>query len=159
MFKIIYGDTEVPLEDFKHTSKSLNIPETEAKLNIAIALLTALDPFAKDILNMDLHSAELQQHLEVLEGYAKLYEWAVVNRAEYPQQNISAGPAWNQTQVNPYAAPNPYAQPMPQYMQPQPVGVMTGPYGPMPVPVTQAAGMTMAANPFGNNQPRGLFGV
>ena len=161
IFKAIYGDTVTPLEDFKYTSKSLNIPETEAKLNIAIALFTALDPFAKDITNQDLHSAELQQHLEVLEGYAKLYEWAVVNRAEYPQQNINAGPAWNQTQANPYAAPNPYAQPMPQYMQtqPQPVGVMAGPYGPMPVPVTQAAGMTVAVNPFNSNQPRGLFGV
>jgi len=162
IFKTIYGDTQVPLEDFKYTSKNLNIPETEAKLNIVIALLTSLDPFATDILNQELHSAELQQHLEVLEGYAKLYEWAVVNRAEYPQQNINAGPAWNQTQAaNVYTAPNPYAQPMPQYVQPQPqpVGMMS-PYGPMPVPVTQAAGMTVAASPFGTaNQPRGLFGV
>ena len=161
VFKAIYGDTTTPLEDFKYTSKSLNIPETEAKLNIAIALFTSLDPFAKDILNMDLHSAELQAHLEVLEGYAKLYEWAVVNRAEYPQQNVNAGPAWNQQQAaNPYVAPpNPYAQPMPQYVQPQPVGQMMSPYGPMPVPVTQAAGMSSAVNPFGSNQPRGLFGV
>jgi len=160
VFKMIYGNTETPLEDFKYTSKSLNIPETEAKLNIAIALFIALDPFAKDILNLDLHSQELQNHLQVLEGYAKLYEWAVVNRAEYPQQNINAQPAWNTQPTNPYAIPNPYAQPVPQYVQPQPIGqVAAGPYGAVPVPVTQAAGMTVAVNPFAPQQQRGLFGV
>lgn len=159
VFKLIYGDTETPLEDFKYTSKNLNIPETEAKLNIAIALFTSLDPFAKDILNIDLHSAELQQHLQVLDGYAKLYEWAVVNRAEYPQQNMNAGPVWNTPATNPYAAPSPYLQQVPQYAQPQQVTQMPNPYGAVPMPVTQAAGMTVAVNPFGQPQQRGLFGV
>ena len=158
VFLEIFGDAA--MEDFKYTSKSINIPETEAKLNIAIALFAALDPFAKDILNQDLHSAELQAHLEVLEGYAKLYEWAVVNRAEYPQTQMNRGPAWNQTQANPYGVqPNPYAQPKPTYAQPQPITQAASPYGAVPVPVTQAAGMSVAPNPFGYSQPRGMFGV
>ena len=157
IFVDIFGEDR-EMGDFKYTSKNLNIPETEAKLNIAIALYSALDPYAKDILNQDLHSAELREHLEVLEGYAKLYEWAVVNRAEYPQQNMNAGPAWNQPQANMYGMQNPFAQPVPQYMQPQPVSA-AGPYGPMPMPVTQAAGMMSGVSPFGPNQPRGLFGV
>ena len=160
IFATIFGNTDTPLEDFKHTSKSINIPETEAKLTIIIALLTALDPFAKDVLSIDLHSDELQQHLQVLDGYAKLYEWAVVNTAEYQSQQQPAGPVWGAMQQQSYTMQNPYAQPQQQCVAPQPVTAATsGVYGPIPVPVTQAAGLSVSFNPFTGQQPRGLFGV
>lgn len=101
MFKEIFRDD---LDSYRYQAKLLDIPETDAKLHVIIGLLTTLDPYAQDLLNKDLHSAELQAHLDVLEGYAKLYAWV-----------------GNQTDFKPaQPAMSPYGQPMgptaPQYL-------------------------------------------
>ena len=127
VFNEMLGDEQ--LADFKYTSKILDIPETEAKLHIFVAIVESLDPYSNDILNIDLHSAELREHLDFLPGYAKLYEWAVVNMTTEPA-------------VSPYQT-SMYQQPLvAQWGPPQ-----QGPYGSQsmypsgPVPVTTAAGI------------------
>lgn len=67
--------TEEISETYTYTAKILAIPETDAKLHVIVGLLGALDPWCRDVLGVNLHKAELEEHLEALEGYAKLYAW------------------------------------------------------------------------------------
>jgi len=95
IFSAIFGPDK-EMEDYRYKAKLLNIPETEAKLNVDVAILDALNPYSKDILKRDLHTAELKAHLEVLEGYSHLYEWATANRVEQPKAQTPMMPPWQQ---------------------------------------------------------------
>ena len=99
IFQEIFGSDD--LSEYKYRAKILDIPETEAKLAIAIALITHLGPFAKDFLGKDLHEQELNAHFEVLEGYSKLYAWAAVGNdttSRYAPASAGAVVPWNQAQ-------------------------------------------------------------
>lgn len=129
IFEEIYGSTD--LGDYKYRAKLINIPETEAKLAVSIAILKAVGPYARDILGKDLHENELEQHMEVLEGYSRLYAWAPVN------QEVSNKQA-QQTSTPPWATQN---------------SIVPLPTGNVPIPVT-ATGPSML--PFGQSMGMGV---
>ena len=100
IFLEIFGSAD--LAEYKYKAKILDIPETEAKLTVYIALITHLGPYARDFLNKDLHEEELNQHLEVLEGYSKLYAWASVSNDNRSKNGQTISPFAPQ-RINPYA--------------------------------------------------------
>lgn len=166
IFTEIFGSTD--LSDYRYRAKLINIPETEAKLNVAVALLHAIDPFARDILGKELHSMELSQHLEVLEGYSRLYAWAPVNNDTKP--TVPAQAPWA---TNPYA-PIAAGSTVPSGFAPLPAAAptMAAPYMPQPAaynPIMSGVAVPVTADLYGNNpylpgcQPQdsasGLFGV
>ena len=69
-----FGTTELENE-FVYQAKSVTIPETDAFLNVLIGIIRTVGTWIKDITGQDLHQHELSEHMEVLEGYAKLYAW------------------------------------------------------------------------------------
>lgn len=166
IFVEIFGSTD--LSDYRYRAKLINIPETEAKLNVSIALLRALDPFARDILGKDLHTMEMEQHLEVLEGYSRLYAWAPVNQDTNGVNPPNTTP-WSNTQYAPVPvsaspvpagfAPIPGTAPV--YGSPVPAGnpLTSG----MVVPVTNdiyaAAGYGLGLGGQPQDSASGIFGV
>ena len=165
IFQEIYGSDD--LSEYKYRAKILDIPETEAKLAVAIALISHLGPFAKDFLGKDLHEQELNAHFEVLEGYSKLYAWATVNTDTTKYTNTSS--------VMPWAAPaSPYPMmPATAYPGTTPMSTMTpaattetgaikmSSYGGIAVPVTNDMYQPFGYNMNDPNLPqtaRGLFG-
>lgn len=69
------------LEDsYTYTSQMTGVPETDAKLNIVIGVIKDIEPYVKDILDIDLNYAKLSEHMANIEGYGKLYSWAVLRR-------------------------------------------------------------------------------
>lgn len=104
VFTAIFGDPNELDNNYSYTATILSIPETECKLKVSAAVLRDLDQYSKDILNRDLHGAELCKHMELLEGYSALYAWAGGNRTvtvtspqPQPQRTISA-PPWGPAQ-------------------------------------------------------------
>lgn len=165
IFQEIFGSDD--LSEYKYRAKILDIPETEAKLAVAIALISHLGPFAKDFLGKDLHEAELNAHFEVLEGYSKLYAWATVSN---DTQKSTAAPS-----VMPWAAPAPYpvmptapvyGTPAPMPIAPSSATTETGAikmssYGGIAVPITNDMYQSFGYNNMNPNLPqtaRGLFG-
>jgi hypothetical protein len=165
IFQEIFGSDD--LSEYKYRAKILDIPETEAKLAVAIALISHLGPFAKDSLGKDLHEAELNAHFEVLEGYSKLYAWATVSN---DTQKSTAAPS-----VMPWTAPSPYpvmptapayGAPAPMPVAPSSATTETGAikmsaYGGIAVPVTNDMYQSFGYNNMNPNLPqtaRGLFG-
>ena len=168
IFSEIFG--AIDLEQYRYRSKLINIPETEAKLAVSISLITALGPWARDVLGKDLHEQELNQHLEVLEGYSRLYAYAAVAQDTSNKYAPPSAAPW---------APAPMAGLVPMggtpvtgtYGQPNtaPISTIGGSipisqYGGMGVPVTaDLYGSTPFATPSGvpivNDAATGLFGV
>lgn len=165
IFTEIFGSTD--LADYRYRAKLLNIPETEAKLAVSIALIRQLGPFAKDFLGKDLHEQELSDHFDVLEGYSRLMAWAPVNNetsnkyaspTEVPWAN-AASPAPGMVPMS--AIPG--ASTIPANMVPMTAPIapnaitetgqvkMSG-YGGTGIPVTQEGGYT--PYPFGAMWPR-----
>lgn len=89
---------------YTYTAKILSIPETDAKLHVIIGLLSAMDPWCRDLLGIELHGKELEEHLEALEGYARLYAFVTQTVAE-PDNAPSVAP-WNQNTPMAYSAQN-----------------------------------------------------
>lgn len=167
IFQEIYGSDD--LSEYKYRAKILDIPETEAKLAVAIALLSHLGPFAKDFLGKDLHEAELNAHFEVLEGYSKLYAWAAVGTDTTSRYaTTSAVVPWNPVQT-PYGAPVASAYPTAPMMPTAPTTATTetgaikmSAYRGIGVPVTNDMYQPFGFNPQDPNLPptaRGMFGV
>lgn len=94
------GTSDIP-GTYTYTAKLLGIPETDAKLHVIIGLLSAMDPWSRDLIGMDLHREELEEHLDGLEGYAKLYAW-VTQTVEKEVQQPSLAP-WQQNTPMGYA--------------------------------------------------------
>jgi hypothetical protein len=80
LFREFFG-TEDLFEDYVYTAKIMSIPETDAKLHVIIALVKAIGPLTRDVRGCDLHENELQEHLDILEGYSELYAWVNVSNA------------------------------------------------------------------------------
>lgn len=162
IFKEIFGSED--LSEYKYRAKLLDIPETEAKLAVAIALITHLGPFARDFLGKNLHEQELNQHFEVLEGYSKLYAWAAVNNDTQSKYAPAAPavPPWPQAQY-----------PQVGFQQQQPISTIPAPtnasgaiplsqYRGMGVPVTSDMYQPFGYNMMNPNVPqtaRGMFGI
>ena len=94
------GTDDIP-GTYVYTAKLLGIPETDAKLHVIIGLISAMDPWSRDILGMDLHREELEEHLDALEGYAKLYAW-VTQTVEKSAPQTSIAP-WQRNTPMAYA--------------------------------------------------------
>ena len=168
IFMEIFGSDD--LSEYKYRSKILDIPETEGKLAVSIALISHLGPFAKDFLGKDLHEAELNAHFEVLEGYSKLYAWATVNNDTMSKSAAPVAPApWPQPAA-PYGVQPGY--PMMQPMSaPAPVAttstgeIKMSAYRGMGVPATNDMYPQNYGFGMGINNPnipptaRGLFGL
>lgn len=104
---------------YTYTAKLLGIPETDAKLHVIIGLLSAMDPWSRDLCGIDLHREELEEHLDALEGYAQLYAWVTQTvEKTVPQQTLAP---WQQN------------TPMAYNQQPQLVPATAG-LGAPPVP-------------------------
>ena len=56
-----------------YTASLLNIPETEAKLQVIVSTAMRMEPFTKLFLDRDLQADELKDHLKLLAGYNKLH--------------------------------------------------------------------------------------
>ena len=75
---------------YTYTAKLLGIPETDAKLHVIIGLLSAMDPWSRDLCGINLHREELEEHLDALEGYAQLYAWVTQTvEKTTPQQTLA----------------------------------------------------------------------
>ena len=86
--------TDDMTETYSYTAKILAAPETDAKLHVIIGVLKALDPWCRDLLGINLHGDELEEHLDALEGYVKLYAFVTQTVAE--QEKASSIAPWNQ---------------------------------------------------------------
>ena len=64
-----FENTEV----LSYTATLLNIPETEAKLQVIVSALMRMAPYAKLFLDKNLKVDELEQHMKLLTGYNKLH--------------------------------------------------------------------------------------
>lgn len=124
VIKILFDEFFDSVDDFEDTYKYqatiLSIPETDAKLHVIIGLVNAIGPLYRDITGKDLHEKELEQHLEVLEGYAKLYSWAAVSNDKVVMPQSTALPWQTQSSggfvpITTATAPMTYG-----YMPPQP---------------------------------------
>ncbi len=137
IFIELFGSND--LSEYKYRAKLLDLPETEAKLTVAIALITAIGPLCRDILQRDLCEVELNQHLELLEGYSKIYAYAnMATETSSKQLAMSQQAApWQQQAVPPYGVapqqtgyfmqPQPAYQPVMYQQQQQPIDL--GTYG------------------------------
>ena len=96
-----------PSEILSYTATLINIPETEAKLQVIISTIMRMSPYLKLLLNKDVHAEELAEHLKLLNGYNKLHLYLNADNT-YP---IS-----NNTQQQPLV--NPIGKPLLQYQQP-----------------------------------------
>ena len=167
IFTEIFGSTD--LEQYRYRSKLINIPETEAKLAVSVSLITAIGPWARDVLGKDLHEQELNQHMEVLEGYSRLYAYAAVAQdtsSKYaPPAAAPRAPAPMPGLV-PMGVPNTgtYGQPNSAPISTIGGSIPISQYGGMGVPVTaELYGQTGFATPNGmmaaGDAATGLFGV
>ena len=86
--------TDDVTETYVYTAKILAAPETDAKLHVIVGVLKALDPWCRDLLGIDLHGEELEEHLDALEGYVKLYAFVTQTVSE-PERTTAVAP-WNQ---------------------------------------------------------------
>lgn len=66
-------DEDTPV--IEYTATLLNIPETEAKLQVIISTLVLLEPYYKLFIGGTLHASELCEHVKLLNGYHKLHAW------------------------------------------------------------------------------------
>ena len=108
IFVEIFGSTD--LSEYRYRAKLINIPETEAKLAVSLAIIKAVGPYARDILGKDLHEDEVLQHFEVLEGYSRLYAWAPVHQET--NKNVAPNTVPWSSQIVPFSVPtNPYINP------------------------------------------------
>ena len=153
LIEAFLGTLEVS-ETYNYTATLLNIPETDAKLHVIIGLVRTLHPWCRDITGLDLHIAELDEHLEALEGYAKLYAW-VSQSSALSTATQSVAP-WNRGL--PTTANNQPAQVVPAWATPpppqmlQPVSVV--PAYSMPQPCSYAGpGMPVSAVPGSLSYP------
>jgi len=80
-YKVLFSDTAIETV-YHYQSQLISVPETDAKLHIVITVAHDIDQYCKDLLDIDLHSDRLMEHLQYIEGYAKMYSWAMVRRAE-----------------------------------------------------------------------------
>ena len=164
IFQEIFGSDD--LSEYKYRAKILDIPETEAKLAVAIALISHLGPFAKDFLGKDLHEAELNAHFEVLEGYSKLYAWATVSNDTQKNAPAATMPWAAPASPYPVAPAMPYGGMTPMSAVPAAATTETGAikmssYGGIAVPVTNDMFQPFGYNMQDPNLPataRGLFG-
>lgn len=74
-------------ESYSYTSQTTGIPETDAKLNIVIGIVRDIAPYVKDILGVDLQYDKLVEHMANIEGYGKLYSWAVLRRGPVVEES------------------------------------------------------------------------
>lgn len=152
-------------ESYKYQSQLISIPETDAKLQIACAVINDIDQFSKDILGIDLHSKEIMEHLPNIEGYGKLYSWAILRRGTVEKKEEKSNtPSANG--LLPSAAPLPQAAPFnaaapsgglvsaamippaaPAYAPAAPT------YAPAPAPMMAPIGMGPVMQPVGMAQP------
>lgn len=98
-------------DEYQYTATIMSVPETDAKLHVMLGLVRSLNPWARDITGLELHSAELDEHLEALEGYAKLYAWLSQNATPVAAEQSVA--PWNQgvPSYAPVSAPIPVSAP------------------------------------------------
>lgn len=90
-----FGSTD--LEEFTYQAKSTLIPQTDAVLNVLVGVINSVQAWIKDILGIDLHATEIGEHMEVLEGYAKLYAWVSTGDATKSAANVASNvPPWQQ---------------------------------------------------------------
>lgn len=61
--------------DYEYEAKIMPIAETDAKLHVYIALLTAMDPYLEGICDRNIESNVLNEHLDRLEDYSKAYKY------------------------------------------------------------------------------------
>ena len=169
IFVEIFGSTD--LEQYRYQAKLINIPETEAKLAVSISLITALGPWARDVLGKDLHEQELNQHMEVLEGYSRLYAYAAMAQDTNPKYAPQSTAPWAPAPIPglvPMGTPNSglgtYGQPNAEPISSIGGSIPISQYGGIGVPVTaDFYGNTGFASPSGMPMCRdaatGLFGV
>lgn len=167
IFTEIFGSTD--LEQYRYRSKLINIPETEAKLAVSVSLITAIGPWARDVLGKDLHEQELNQHMEVLEGYSRLYAYAAVAQDTSSKYAPPAAAPWAPAPMPglvPMGVPNTgtYGQPNTAPISTIGGSIPISQYGGMGVPVTaELYGQTGFATPNGmmaaGDAATGLFGV
>lgn len=167
IFTEIFGSTD--LEQYRYRSKLINIPETEAKLAVSVSLITAIGPWARDVLGKDLHEQELNQHMEVLEGYSRLYAYAAVAQDTSSKYAPPAAAPWAPAPMPglvPMGVPNTgtYGQPNTAPISTIGGSIPISQYGGMGVPVTaELYGQTGFATPSGmmaaGDAATGLFGV
>ena len=167
IFTEIFGSTD--LEQYRYRSKLINIPETEAKLAVSVSLITAIGPWARDVLGKDLHEQELNQHMEVLEGYSRLYAYAAVAQDTSSKYAPPAAAPWAPAPMPglvPMGVPNTgtYGQPNSAPISTIGGSIPISQYGGMGVPVTaELYGQTGFATPNGmmtaGDAATGLFGV
>ena len=136
-------------EAYHYQSQLISIPETDAKLQIACAVINDLDPYSKDILGIDLHSKELMEHLPNIEGYGKLYSWAILRRGPVVEESK---PVRKETVANGIL---PSCAPAAPFNQAAPSGgvVSAAMVGAMPIQQMQPVGMPQPMHPVGMMQP------
>lgn len=166
IFQEIFGSDD--LSEYKYRAKLLDIPETEAKLAVAIALISHLGPYAKDFLGKDLHEVELNAHFEVLEGYSKLYAWASVgsdSSSRYAPASATIpwapAPQFNAPMIQPYAT-QPQMAVAPTAATTETGAIKMSAYRGIGIPVTNDLYQQAGYNMQDPNLPptaRGMFGV
>lgn len=111
LIAIFLNDDFAELEDFiTYTATLVNIPETEAKLQVTIAALELLAPHVLTMLERDIKVEKMMQHLRLLDGYRKLHMYLSADTS------LPAGPDANPIAPGPYTAPGkvaPVAKPTP----------------------------------------------
>lgn len=105
-----------------HTATLLNIPESESKLQVVVAILVKLANYVTIFLGKDIHDKELSRHISMLNGYHKLQLYLNADTS-FPAQETVVRPA-----VNPILQ-QPYQQNMmpPPILQQQQAPVRQGP--------------------------------
>jgi len=82
----IYG-TETP-EEIMHTATLLACPRFDATVHVLVSTLTRIHKITEEIVKIDLHTDELNEHLKHLEAYHKALQWLATSSAS-PVKSVS----------------------------------------------------------------------
>ena len=137
--------TDDMTETYSYTAKILAAPETDAKLHVIVGVLKALDPWCRDLLGINLHGDELEEHLDALEGYVKLYAFVTQTVAE-PEKPTAVAP-WNQNTPIAYNNPTTTLVPAASYGTPPPIAARLVPTS------SYNMGMAYYGSPYAGQQP------
>lgn len=121
-------------ESYSYTSQTTGIPETDAKLNVVVGVIRDIEPYVKDILDTELHADKLIEHMANIEGYGKLYSWAVLRRGPVVEENKPVPKSAVANGLLPQVAPAPFNGAAPTGAQPGQVMTSAAYVTPAPVP-------------------------
>jgi hypothetical protein len=155
MMELIFGTCEIE-KNFTYVSSSVAIPKADAILHVQAKAIAKVNPFAKKMLDVDLHPQTFANHLENLEKYQKLVNWFATGTA---MANVAPPPAKQETPWGTVPAESPNGVPLPgSVVSPEnsaPVGAL--PAGTLataaPVEVIAAPVGAPAAVASGNSAP------